>query len=189
MSGDAIAEALDGGGLSLALFLRFDFASGPFHVWSGNGDIELAGATWKGAGELARVGELEQLINGAADRLTIEVSGVTAEAQGAVLGEVAEVNGREVEIGFVLFDAARLPISGLQALDIGIMDRVSLALEPSEGAELAVRQVALDVGSPMAARSTAGLAFYSDVDQQLRHPGDRGCERTTTQVTLTWPDF
>lgn len=188
----AIEAALAKGSVRLCLFFRFDFAAAPYRAWTGAGDIEIAGETWKGHGALAGLPELEQLLGGQANRLSIEASGVNDAVLAAALAGAAEVQGRDLAIGFVLFDSDGQPIAGaagqvLQALDVGAMDRVTLTREGTEGG--ALRSVALEVASPMAARSTASLAFYSDTDQQLRHPGDKGCERATLDVVLTWPDF
>lgn len=182
-----VVAALDSGSVRLPLCLRLRFKAGDVRVWTGHGDIEIDGEVWRGAGVLSDLPELEQLLNGEASRMTLEASGVDQRVMGSAVAEADEVEGRDLEIGFVVLDGAGQVIGGLQALDTVVMDRVTVDRQGGTGG--ALRSVALEASSPLAARSTPGRAYYTDRDQQRRHPGDLGCERATLEVILKWPTF
>lgn len=185
----AILAALDKGTVRSEVFFRFRLVDGDTLIWSGMGDIRVDGERWRGSRLIGRLPELEQLLNGEAARITIEVSGVSDDAVAALIEEAATIEGRELDIMLGLFGERGGLIHGLIALDTMIMDEV-VDDQSVEGA-IRTNKITLDVASPLMARATASHALWTDDDQQRLHPGDRGCERVGMYQSreTVWPQF
>lgn len=185
----AIEEALDAGTVRAEILLRFILDDEDFCVWTGTGDLYALGKTWLGAGSVGRLPEIEQLVNGQANRMTIEVSGVSADAIAALAEDAPSVEGKELEFYLCLFDERGQVIDQPQFLTVAIMDEV-MSEQSVDGGQV-MRKITLDVASPFAARSTAPLAYFTNQDQVARYPTDQGCDRVGfyQNRTIGWPVF
>lgn len=145
-------------------------------VWGGVGDliipadtIEGAPALYSGGGELVSVPELEQLINGTASRISVTVSGVSAETLRLALEDAPSVKGAAVHIGLVYF-GDDLQITGVEWLAELRADSLNIDSQPGDDGR--TRSITLSIGSDFTDRSRAPLAFFTDQDQRRRSPTD-----------------
>jgi len=121
-----VIAVLDAGVVRAETLLWFHLETGDFLVWSGTGDLYALGQTWRGAGSVGRLPEIEQLMNGQASRMTIEISGVSQEAVASMIDESADIEGRELDFYLALFDANSQLIGDPIFLTNGLMDEVAL---------------------------------------------------------------
>lgn len=194
-------EALEGGAQRIGLFFRLDTPT-PLRLWLGIGDIEpgvdaiddVTGATYSGFGEISQIPEIARLINGEAERVTFELSGVSdAVVAAATVEDAPAVKGCDVAVGFALFDKDWSLLGSIHWMARYTADFLAIEERLTEDpTQPVVRVVQLSVGSAMTGRWRPPYAYYVDQDQQAESSGDLFCERTpqyAEQVTKVWPDF
>lgn len=193
---EAEIDAIDGSTQSIGIFFRL--ATDPVvRLWLGIGPcrvginaLDTDGAIYKGFGELTAVPVVQQLINGVADRVEFQVSGVSQDALRMASLEALDVQGAAVALGLGIFGGSWQLLGSVKWIFRGFADVVTLNQEPAEGG--VTRSISLSVGSLFTGRRRRGLSYLTDHDQQLRHPGDRFCERTalySEESSKVWPRF
>lgn len=197
LNDDEIA-ALRGGSVREGVFFRLDWEPTPIRLWLGIGNCRVAsnaldedGATYRGLGELVEVPILQQLINGVAARVTFRVSGISEQTSVVASTELPDVQGRLCAMGICLFGSDWRQLGVPKWLFRGIADFSTVNQEAGEDGGF-VRSIELSVGTLFTGRRRRGLSYLTDRDQQLRHPGDKICERTvlySSEVTKVWPRF
>lgn len=150
----------------------------PMRAWSGIGDlpvpadaIDLSGATYTGVGEVLGLPNVRQLINGVAERLEFQLSGVDAETLRLVKEDAPSVKGATCRIGSVLFDEDWQLVGGVEWEWLGRADVITINSQPN-GRGGRQRSIALSVGSYDTGRSRAGLTFFTDAEQRRRSSDD-----------------
>lgn len=145
-------------------------------LWTGFGplllpadDIIPAPAVIPGAGELINVPELEQLINGLAQRLEARLSGVSDEAIALATEEALQVPGAPAYIGRISFDEDWQIVS-VEWEWAGEGKSLTVSSEPSESGR--TRTLVLTLGAGDTTRGRAPLAFFTDADQRRDFPDD-----------------
>lgn len=182
----------------IGIFFRLE-TTPVVRLWLGLGPIEPGsnvldpdGVVYQGFGEIAEIPELNHLINGEAERVDFTVSGVTGEIlQIASGGDAQQVKGKRVSVGFAVMDENWQLLGPVKWIQTYTADFLSIEQRvPTQPGDSIVRQVRLSCGSLMTGRRRPGFAFFTDQDQQARHPGDRFCERTPIYANgfnKTWP--
>ena len=161
------------------ILIRIDTPD-PARFWSGTGDlyipaddVETETSIYLGGGELINgLDDIEQLINGKAARLDINVSGVAASTVKLFLEEQGVLKGAALDIGVVLFDEW-WQVAGVQWQARYRIDKASVNREQSQ------RVIGLSMGSDDTGRSRSTGAYWTPADQQRRSPGDRIFDRVT----------
>lgn len=147
------------------------------YVWTGHGPLETpadtidpAGATWLGGAHILDIPTLKVLLNGAADRIDVQVSGASSEMLRLALEDRDEVRDAAVHIGFVEFDVD-WQVSGPIVWEWrGAADVLTIASRSTEqGRE---RNITLSIRSGDTLRSNPRPAFFTDADQRRRSPDD-----------------
>lgn len=124
------------------------------------------GALYLGGGSvIGGVDDIEQLINGVADRLDIVVGGVTDETVRLALEEADDVAGADVDIGVLLLDDA-YQIIGVDWSARYRADKLSITRQVGS------RSISLSMGSDDTGRSRAPNRYFTDQDQRRRSPDD-----------------
>lgn len=149
----------------------------PAMFWTGHGDLLLPAdnvlpgpQVALGGGTLVSIPDLEQLINGQAQRLEIVVSGVNEETISFAQEEAAQVPGAKIWIGRVQFDDD-LQIAGPVEWEWSGEGRgLFVSGEDSSGGR--TRSLTLRVGTGDTVRSRAPFAFFTDADQRREYPTD-----------------
>jgi hypothetical protein len=157
--------------------ILFRLGSDPVaYIWSGIGDLDLpansldAGVRrYLGAGKLLELPDLEQLINGAADRIEVTISGVSAEAIRLSTEDAPSVKGASAHVGAVRFDR-HWQLTEVEWIGQLRADTLSVASQSSDNGR--TRSVTLSMGTDFTDRSRAPLAFFTDADQRRRSPDD-----------------
>jgi hypothetical protein len=179
--------------------ILFRMATDPVvRLWAGAGDVAIPadliedddGAVYTGLGELVGLPELNQLINGAAERVefTMAAAELTSEIADLAASEADLVRGAAVTIGFYVFDQDWQRLSPVDWLWDGTAD--SLKINRAPDGESAIRSITLSVGSLFTGRRRPALAYWTDPDQRRRSSDDRFCERVKLHNagwTRTWP--
>jgi hypothetical protein len=153
----------------------------PARLWSGSGDLRIPvdgietedGARYLGGGELLDgLTDLDQLINGTADRIEIAVSGVTAATVKLALEEADDLKGSDVDIGIVEFDDHWQVTSVIWAARYRA-DKLSISRPPG------TRTITVSLGSDDTGRSRTPNAYWTSADQRRRSPDDAFCDRVS----------
>jgi len=149
----------------------------PAMFWTGHGDLLVPADSFVldepeialGGGGLIDLPDLEQLLNGVAQRLEITLSGVSPAALVYAQEESAQVPGAAVWIGRLEFDADWQPVGNVSWEWQG--EGRSLSVVRTEGTPPS-RSVVLRVASGDTTRSRAPVSFFTDADQRRKHPTD-----------------
>lgn len=146
----------------------------PARLWSGTGDLYVPAdgietsdaARYLGGGAiLGGIDEIDQLINGTADRLELSVSGVSLETVRIATDEAPDVKGAALDIGCVEFDAL-WQLSGVTWVARYRVDKLSI--QRVEGQ----RTISLSMGSDDTGRSRSPSAYWTAADQRRLFPDD-----------------
>jgi len=149
----------------------------PARVWGGVNSliipadsVEDEDAVYLGGGALVSIPDLEQLINGTADRIDITVSGVAAVTLALATEEAASVKGAAVHVGLAYFDDdwQLIEVEWLAELRA---DSITTDNQPGENGR--TRSITLSIGSDDTDRSMAPIASWTDADQHRISPTDR----------------
>lgn len=192
----AFAAALSTQEHRIGIFMRLEVAPSPLRIWLGVGPCEAGvdaqdgpGQIYTGFGELLTVPAVQQLINGAADRATFQLSAIPERVAKMASLEADQVKGAVVRLGVGVFDGNWTLAGSPVWLRSYVTDYLTISRD-SSGRSDPVWTVALQVRSLLTGRRRPGLSFWTDPDQQARSPGDRFCERATlyaNQVEKAWP--
>lgn len=194
--------ALFGNSTNLGIFIKIDLDvadGGPLRLWLGINDvpahfdnIEVADATYHGAGKLVTAPDFDVIINGTAERIEITMEGVSAEAQALIDMANPQVVGRRVFIGMGGFDEKWQRTTEIIALSQWTADYWASAASVAVGDEPQTRALSLSCASGDIARSRPRRATYTQAQQKLRFPTDDFCInvlRYDRGFTLSWPRF
>lgn len=145
-------------------------------LWSGHGDllvpadiVEGEPAIYLGGGTLLNAPDFQQLINGTAERLELQLSGVSAEAIRLALEEGPSVRGAKVHLVRFDFDDA-WQLIGVEYEAVFRADKLSMSSRQEEGGR--TRTLTLSIATEDTNRSRAPLAYFTDQDQRRRSPTD-----------------
>ncbi len=184
----------------MATFFRLD-TDPVVRLWLGFGSIEpgvnrydLTGAEYMGFGEIQNVPAAKQLINGKAERVEFTLSGVSGDILAiASGGDADQVKGKRVSVGFALMGSDWQLLGPVKWTQNYTADFLTIQQSVTDDPEQPiVRTVSLSCGSLLTARRRPALSYFSNQDQQNRHPGDRFCERTPAYANgfaKNWPIF
>lgn len=198
---DAEFKELQAGAPRIGYFFRLD-TDPVVPIWMGIGRVKPGvdsidpetGRTYYGFGEIVDVPSFRQLINGQAERISFNLSGVSEEIVKLATEEDAPaIKGADTALGFALMGEDWQPLGSIKWIRRYTADvlKAGQAVSEDPGAHQ-VRTISLSVGSLMTGRRRPGLSYFTDFDQQRRSPGDKFCERTTLysqETTKAWPRF
>jgi hypothetical protein len=191
-----VAQALASNAPRLGIFFRLGFAT-PLRLWLGVGDINAkldvtdgTGATYSGLGQIIDLPALQQLINGAADRVTFHLSGVSPDVLTVASTEADAVKGISLNLGIGVFGTNWQLLADPTWIKRLFVDYLTVDRQDSKDGS--VRTVALACRTVMTGRRRPGLSYFTDDEQQSRSPGDLFCNqvaRYSVDVTKVWPRF
>lgn len=119
-----------------------------------------------GGGKLVEVPELEQVINGTAQRISVTVNGVSAATVALFRDESDSLKGASVWIGAATQD------DDYQITDVEWLAELRCDF-PSADVSYASRSISISIGSSDTDRSKAPVAFWTPADQARKSPTDR----------------
>lgn len=146
-------------------------------IWTGHGPLDTpadvynpSGARWLGGGHIISVPSLKVLMNGAADRQEIRVSGVDAEMLRLAQEDRSEVRDAQVLIGRVSFNEWWQVAGPIIWEWRGVADVLTVASSNAQNGR--ERTITLSIRAGDTRRSNAMPAFFTDADQKRRSPDD-----------------
>jgi hypothetical protein len=134
-------------------------------------------AKYFGGGTLVDIPVLEQLINGAALRIDITVSGVSGKTLALFNGEAEDVQGCDVHVG-IAYQDEHWQIESVEWLLKLRADTPSIDDKPAQNGR--TRSIGLSLGTDFTDRSSANIAYFTDADQQKHSPGDKICDHVAS---------
>lgn len=149
----------------------------PALFWTGHAELLLPAdavlpepALALGGGNLVNIPDLEQLLNGTAQRLEIQLSGVSDETIAFAQEEAAQVPGAPVHIGRIKFDEEWQQDGPVEWEWEGEGRNLTVGSEDGESGHQ--RTLTLRVAAGDTTRSRSPLAFFTDADQRRDFPDD-----------------
>lgn len=175
-------ELLRTGRIGQAVMVFMDFRDTPRRWWTGFGDLDHAGHRWQGTEDFISISKISTAYNTSARKVTFELS-ATAEMLANALGAKDRVRDRAVTVSVQLFALDGTvasdrgvefgePIGAPMALFSGTMQRMPWTITG-----VMRRTIKLEAEGLFFRRNAAPRGRWSDTDQRMRYPGDRGFER------------
>lgn len=175
-------DLLRSGRITQAVLVHMDFADTPKRWWTGFGDLEVAGHTWQGVGDLISISPISSAYQVSAEQVTFELA-ATPEMLALALAAKTRVRDRAVTIYLQLMATDGVTVAGDDivsgqpvgsplALYSGTAQRMPWAAEgPGQ------RTIRLECEGLFFRRNQPPRGRWTDADQKSRYPGDRGFER------------
>lgn len=164
-------------------FVEMHFRSETSRAWTGVGSINWNGEAWQGTGQFGRVSAIEETTELRIAGITLELSGVDPTLIAAAMDR-SEYKRREgaVWMGFTDQSGRRVVVSPFQVF-AGRMDRMTV----QDGATATI-QVTME--HDLADLERVRARRYTDADQRLAYPDDKGLEfiESIQDRTLEWPN-
>lgn len=128
--------------------------------------IEDVTAKYLGGGALVEIPELEQVINGTAQRISITVSGVTPQTVKLFTEESESLKGAPVHIGIAYQD------DDWQITEVEWLAELRCDFPTASGSR-ASRSISISIGTSDTDRSKAPVAFWTAAGQRRVSPTDQ----------------
>src|SRR5579864_2120985 len=162
------------------LFVQVNFTTGPVYVWSGVGNIYWNGITWSGVGSLGSISVIEEGANVQARGITLTLSGIDATLLTGILTEFQQGLPAIVYLG--LLDASGNLIASPIISWSGRSDQPSVTMDGQTAT------ISINCENRLVDMNVAVDRRYTNEDQQLDHPGDRGMEFVSSiqDVMIYW---
>src|SRR5262245_24258986 len=150
------------------LLAELEFASSTLRVWSGIGTLSWNSQSWIGTGLLGGVTPVEEAEDISAHGIRFVMSGIPAEVLELCLAETRQ--GKKGRLWLGLLDAAETVIVDPVLIFDGLLDVPQI----DEQGETAT--ITISAESRQARLQRPSGRRYTDQDQQIDFPGDRGFE-------------
>jgi hypothetical protein len=188
-----IQTALEGGAVRCAHLVEFLFKTQTRRLWNGSYKLSANGHDWFGIRKLGTIEGLDDPGNLEAGDMRFTVSGVDprmlAIIQLALTEHKEEYIDRLVQVWLGFFDEDWQLLDAPIARAAGMMDRIEVTRAGLEDGS-SRRTISISAHNIFSGRSSAPASFYTDADQKLRSPGDRGLETidesVETVVQVPW---
>lgn len=168
----------------------------PVRAWFGIGDlqhdadaIDPTGGIYKGVGELIEIPAIQQMVNGAAQRVELAVSGVSDRIVQLADADAESIRSKRVDIGLKFFDEDWQPLGDTVWLAEFESDVIRTETTSASTFQR-LRSVSLSLGSIMTGRRRPKLSFFTRAQQRRRSPDDAFCDRTglySAETEIKWP--
>lgn len=179
-----------GGKITAAKLHFFGFRDEPKWVWEGFGSLTTYdGQVWQGLGDVVSTdggGYQAGIVAGNLQvNIATSVEGLPDAIVQAALNSESQVYGRRYFQAVQYFDENQAIIGEFIAIFVGVMDRMTFR----QSADL--RQITLNVESPLVRRRAARVQYFSDLDQRSRDATDMAFEFSSTlqNKTVSWPKY
>lgn len=164
----------------VGVFVALDFASGPVRVWSGLGDVQWDGATWRGVGDLMGISSVEESADVRSNVVTLTLAGVPNSVIDIAMSDAWK--NRIARIWFAVFEPDGSLAAEPTLVLRGRMDQLTYSEGETANFALTVETRLADLERPRVRR-------YTTEDQQQEYPGDRGfdyVESIAAGAELAW---
>jgi hypothetical protein len=178
----AALAAVQAGTVHLTFAAEMDFSAGMVRVCAGFQDITIGGQLFQALGALGGISELREPSTLETGRWELQLSGVPSEAVSIALSQ--RYQGRFCKVWCVALDPATgAVIPDPWVMIAGRMDQMLVSLGADQS------RVTITVTDHLADWDRARILRWTNEDQQLLAPGDRGLEYVpgTAGKELVWP--
>jgi hypothetical protein len=181
----AIPDAkLRTGAISADYLVFMDFLDTPKRWWTGWGDIESGGYTWRGIGNMIGISDLPSSYSPSADQITMTLQSATQEMMTLSQEASTRVYGRDITVSHQFFDVAPdnaaaqpwTPLGPSFVLYAGRMDQMTFKASRDNDGNT-TRSIELTAEGLFTNRNAPPNGRWSDADQKRRFPADEGCDR------------
>lgn len=192
-----------------ALFFEIHFVSGPVYLWSGSQSIDWNGQTWLGAGGLINVSTVEEGSTVEARGITISMSGVSTDFLSDILDEFQVGLPAIVYLGFfqTVTDSGSgggygeggygeggygsgsgSSSDGTTLIPDPIIAWAGRTDQPTIDMDGSTATISVNCENRLIEMNVAVDRRYTNEDQQLDYPGDRGMEfvNSIQDVRIFW---
>lgn len=171
-----MATAVTGSDLKPIILIEAQFDSNApssyLYLWNGIGNLSWNGYTWIGAGAIMDVSAVEESADLKATGVKVSITGIPSEYISLSFNE--DYQGRPLIVRFALLDSSNSVIATPFILFSGRMDVMSIAESGDTSIiEITVENRLIDFERPKVRR-------YTDQDQKIDHPTDKGLEFVTS---------
>jgi hypothetical protein len=163
-----------------ALFVEAHFVNGPIYVWTGRGSIIWGGHTWLGVGTLGSISTIEEGASIDAKGITLTMSGIDSTLLADIMTEFQV--GLPVLVRLGLFDKT------LTLIDDPVISWAGRMDQPTIDVDGQTCTISINCENRLVEMNVAVDRRYTNEDQQLDYPGDRGMEFVSSiqDVTIYW---
>jgi hypothetical protein len=174
-----LASATSSAALSPIFLVELDWPGGTVYAWSGYGNISWGGHTWVGTGHLGKISAVRESREGAANGVTLSLSGIPSANITLALGGSSQGQPGKVYFG-VLSSAGALAIDPYLIFD-GVIDVCPIE-DDGDRATISVQLEKELIDTRARGRR------YTHEDQQIEYPGDLGFEYVAglADKQITW---
>jgi hypothetical protein len=160
----SLLASLDDGVVYPFFAIDIDFSSGALYMWSGYGELTIAGKTYLGAGQLLSLSSVEETTEIDAKGASLTLSGIPSTFLSLALTEPYQ--GRECRIYFGMTSDP----SAYVEIFSGELDQMNISEEGSTSTiSVTAENVLIKLERPVVRR-------FTNEDQKSRFPSDRGLE-------------
>lgn len=197
---DTELAALQSDIVRIGAFMRLTTTTSIERLWAGVGQIAPppdaldtgGGEIYTGTGLLVKIPPFQQLINGAADRVSFVLNATSSDIMALAASQSASIARQPCDFGIALFDQTWQLLGPIHFIRRGYADFVHLSTVGGKQTKngMAIRTAALSSGSLFTGRRRRGISYLSDYDQRQISSDDSSCERTVMYSTLgqkNWP--
>lgn len=148
-----------------------DFPDEPVYIWSGRGNLEFEGNNFIGVGDLGAISVIEETSTLKASNIDLELNGIPRQDLSLVRTTLdSHYQGRDVRVWQGFMDKMWELIPDPILVWIGRMDTPQIT---SSGDTVSVQ---LTAEHELVDMDRARIRRYTNQDQQIDYPGDRGLE-------------
>lgn len=192
------AAALQAKGITprVGIYFRMQMVGveAPVRLWGGVGDcdpgingLDAEGGVYSGLGELGDIPTFNALLNGKAQRININLSGVDQTVFRLADEEADLVPDAFTTMGLGSFDEHWQVADPVDWMWFGFAD--VLTLQRQRNGDTVTRNIQLSVGSMFAGRSRGHHSYYTSTDQKSRSPDDLFCDSVSLYSAGTIKKF
>lgn len=194
--GSAINAQLAGRDVRASVLVSVEFDSGTMRLWLGGAGMLTTPAgggtnTWAGIGTAVDIDELMGSVGDAVEPFDLTLSGVDGDVLSIVTAGVDESYDKLVVVYLQFFDEDWSPLDEPFPIAWGRTSNLVVSESGGNSQSGPVRSVRAPIEPILSGRFRPRHVHWSDRDQKIRFPGDKGCERmpVLTMQTIRWPDF
>lgn len=156
-----------------AFFVRLQFKTEVLDIWTGLYPITWGGVTFQGAGMLMSISGIGENSEVMADGVTVTLSGIPSSLISLALNEV--MRGLTVQIYLGLFD-----VDGVTLIPDPVLAYIGKMDQPDISDSGDTCTITVGVENALVDMNRSVWRRYTDVDQQIDHPGDLGMAFVST---------
>jgi hypothetical protein len=177
---NAFVTAISSQNIRPALFVEAHFLDGPAYVWSGVGRIDWNGHSWQGLGTLGGISTIEEGSNIQARGITLTLSGIDVSILSEIMLDFQQGLPCLVYLG--MFDSGGSLIADPVTAWAGRMDQPMIEMDGQTAT------LTITCENRLVEMNVAVDKRYTNEQQQLDFPGDRGMEfvASIAEVTVFW---